>query len=667
MPSKFRLQKSTFEMLRIKDINPKGWFKKQLIVQKEGLTGHIEEIWDDLGPNSGWLGGEGECWERGPYYLDGLIPLAYLLGDHDLKQKAQKWIDWILESQTDEGFFGPFNNKDWWPRIVALKALMQYHSATGDERILPFMDKYFYYQYKNIQKQPFEMWGAARGFEELLFIIYLYNVTGKSYLLELSRDIRSQCYDWKGFFSDFPYKETTHKYLNRDLFVIVKRKNIFFDNIKKKRKPRLPRPRTKEQIHRKNNSKNMRLFHMTHSVNIAMAFKMPVLEYLLDGNPENLKTARNGISQVMKYHGMTNHVFSGDEHLNGHSPTVGAELCLVAEYMYSLETLLAVTGTSEYADMLEQVAYNAWPATFLQDMSAHQYVQQVNQIEASKRKRGWYDGFNESNIFGLEPNYGCCTANMHQGWPKLAGSILMKHKNGLATGIYAPCSAWLQLGNTDICIREITDYPFSGVIELHIDEVNNARKALGFPLWLRIPSWCNEFAVYVNDEKINCTDVNGYVKIHREFSAGDRIRLEMMLALRVIDTGRGSVSLHYGALLMALPIEGQKRKLRGEEPFADWEIFPSSEWRYAVVKSKVTDAKVTQSEIGKYPFGDVNCAVEATLNMAPALQWKRTKGDSGKIPDLFQVSEEELINKRLVPFGCTRLRIAEFPAAEIKG
>ena len=653
-------------MLSLKDIHPAGWFEKQLTVQKNGLTGHIEEIWEDLGPNSGWLGGEGESWERGPYYLDGLIPLAYLLDDEELKKKAQKWIEWIIESQTDEGFFGPFSNNDWWPRMVALKALMQYHSATGDGRILPFMDRYFRYHLQHINERPFLMWGTARGYEQLQSIMYLYGITGEQYLLELAKDILGQCYDWDAFFNDFPYKETTHKYLNRDLFVLVKRFNIFLDNMRQKRKPREPKTKTKEQIKKQNNSKNMRLFHMTHSVNIAMAFKMPVLEYLLEGSMEKLETAYNAISEIMKYHGTANHVFSGDEHLNGCSPNVGAELCLLAEYMYSLETMLAVTGDSRYADMLEQVAYNAWPATFLQDMSAHQYVQQVNQIEVSKKKRGWYDGFDESNIFGLEPNYGCCAANMHQGWPKLAGSILMKSGEGISAGIYAPCTVRVDIGNTEIIVSEKTNYPFDGAVELHIDKVGNERKPLGFPLWLRIPSWCGEFSVHINDERLNIGAESGYVKMLRDFREGDIIRLNMMLALRYQDTGRKSATLHCGPLLMALPIDGEKLKLRGKEPFADWEIYPKSEWRYAVVKNQVQAADILIREIGDYPFGDKNCAVEAAIKMVPAPQWERKSGESGDVPEPFEANEEELMVKKLVPFGCTRLRIAEFPVAEIK-
>ncbi|MEX1377193.1 MAG: beta-L-arabinofuranosidase domain-containing protein [Eubacteriales bacterium] len=666
MDEKRQMLKMALQPPSLKDISPEGWLKKQLIVQKNGLTGHIEEVWSDLGSNSGWLGGSGESWERGPYYLDGLIPLAYLLQDDYLKTKAQKWIDWIINSQDKEGFFGPASNNDWWPRIVALKALVQYHNATNDERVIPFLKKYFMYHLLHIKNRPFEMWGTARGFEELLPIYYLYNITEESYLKELAEIIIEQSYNWGKIFNDFPYLETTHKYMSRNLFVLVKRLSIFWEKINSKRKNRIPKVKTKEQIEKDNNSKNLHIFHETHSVNIAMAFKMPVLEYLLDGNNANLHTARNGISQVMKYHGLTNHVFSGDEHLNGQLPTVGSELCLVAEYMHSLETMLSVTGESEYADILEQVAYNAWPATFLEDMSAHQYVQQVNQIEVSKKKRGWYDGFDESNIFGLEPNYGCCAANMHQGWPKLAGSILMKGKGGITAGIYAPCTVELEIADSGVRLREVTEYPFDGAIELNIEKIDNSKKELNFPLWLRIPTWCRNYTLLINGEQTKCDAIKGFVQISRTFKEGDSIRLNLSMETRYEKTGRGSISIHYGALLMALPIDGEKRKLRGEEPFADWEIYPVSNWRYAAIESEIQKGNITKKETDKYPFGDNDCPISIVMNMASAPQWMSKNGDVDSFPELFVVPRAEIEEKRLVPFGSTRLRIAEFPIATIK-
>src|SRR5579871_821592 len=104
-----------FATLPLGAIQPRGWLRRQLHLQADGLTGHLEEFWPDLGPNSGWLGGTGESWERGPYYLDGLIPLAWLLDDARLKAKAQRYVDWILTHQAATGMIGPASNDDWWP------------------------------------------------------------------------------------------------------------------------------------------------------------------------------------------------------------------------------------------------------------------------------------------------------------------------------------------------------------------------------------------------------------------------------------------------------------------------------------------------------------------------------------------------------------------------
>src|ERR1051325_10759965 len=72
------LQPGAFQPLPLTSVMPKGWLLDQLRLQAQGLSGHLDEFWPDLGPNSAWLGGSGEGWERGPYFLDGLVPLAYL-------------------------------------------------------------------------------------------------------------------------------------------------------------------------------------------------------------------------------------------------------------------------------------------------------------------------------------------------------------------------------------------------------------------------------------------------------------------------------------------------------------------------------------------------------------------------------------------------------------
>jgi len=74
-------------------------------------------------------------------------------------------------------------------------------------------------------------------------------------------------------------------------------------------------------------------------------------------------------------------------------------------------------------------------------MWAHQYDQQSNQVLVTVDKRAWISNSNYSNIYGLMPNYGCCLANMHQGWPKFAASLWMAtNDNGLAAVAYSPSS-----------------------------------------------------------------------------------------------------------------------------------------------------------------------------------------------------------------------------------
>lgn len=163
-----------FHQLPLGAIRPRGWLRDQLRLQADGQTGQLEDVWPDVGPASGWLGGPGESWERGPYYLDGLLPLAHVLDDRKLLDRAAPWIEWMLGSQQESGWFGPPGDDDWWPRMVAVKVLIQHADATGDARVDPFLTRYFGYQLAHLPERPLRSWGRARGADNAFSVLWLH-------------------------------------------------------------------------------------------------------------------------------------------------------------------------------------------------------------------------------------------------------------------------------------------------------------------------------------------------------------------------------------------------------------------------------------------------------------------------------------------------------------
>ena len=341
------------QMMGIREVMPLGWLKEQLKIQAGGLSGKLHDMWDSLGSYSGWLGGTGENWERAPYFLDGIIPLSWYLDDEKLRNTAEKFINWTLQSQDEEGNFGPRASKeDWWSRMVMLKALIQYYEITEKPEILVFMHRYFHYQRKQLPNRPLEGWGKARAADLLVSIKWLYERDPQPYLRDLASLVIDQGEDWNDFFSNLPFVRPTECYYNW-------KKLEFFS---------------------KDLLMDLMQFHQTHIVNVTMALKYPALvTYFQDqGGEEILEKA---IRDLTRFHGVVTGAVNGDEHLAGNDPARGAELCSIAEYMFSLEMSLEIFGDPKYGDLLERLAYNAYPAMFSEDYTGHQYLQQANQIQ----------------------------------------------------------------------------------------------------------------------------------------------------------------------------------------------------------------------------------------------------------------------------------------------
>jgi Beta-L-arabinofuranosidase, GH127 len=615
---KSMLASPAFHELPLGAVKPKGWLLEQLRLQANGQTGHLEELWPDAGPNSAWLGGSGEDWERGPYYLDGLVPLAHLLEDKRLLGKQLRWIEAILGSQRDNGDFGPTTNNDWWPRMVALKTLTQHADATNDERVIPFMERYFRYQLTELPLRPLYDWGQVRGGDNVLSVYWLFEKTKETWLLELAHLLLRQTADWG-------------EYLTKHL---ISEPAKSFD-------------------------------HMTHCVNVAMGLKLPALRYLLEHDQTQLETTQEALENLDKLHGLVHGIFSGDEWLAGTEPHHGVETCEVVEYMFSLEHMLRIFGDRTFGDRLERVAYNALPACCKADMTAHQYHHQANQVLVSVDIRDWTLSSDDANTFGLEPHFGCCTANMHQGWPKFVRSMWMKTADdGLAAVAYGPCEVQTQLSGQTVRLNVETTYPFEETVKIQV----HTEKPLHFPLEFRIPGWCDEPEFNINGEIISYSpSKHGFAKFYRTWQTGDAITLTFPMTLQATPRAKGATGLALGPLVLAVAVPEIWKRIEGSSGFGDWEVHPRKSWNYGLqldIDNPAANCKVERQNVGAVPWAYESAPLRVWAKGSRIKEWGMKLASAGPVPVSPLLTTLPMDPVLLLPFGCARLRLAEFPRVE---
>jgi hypothetical protein len=644
------LAKNAYIKLPLGTVKPAGWLKSQLEIQAAGLTGNIDDFWPDL-VNSSWRGGNGEAWERGPYYLDGMVPLAYLLNDEKLIGKVKAWIEPILSSRSDSGWYGPVKNKDRWPLAVANKVLMQYYEATGDKRAIDVLTGYFKYLHSTPPDWPDKEWRGVRAMENAVTGYWLYRQTGEPWILETIASIQKNSSDWTSYYEKFPWDSAA----SADKKIPL---NWGPDGL------------------------------TAHVVNNAMAIKYPGLWFQQSKDQRFKSAVFAGIKKYDLNHGQAGGRFSGDEHLSGKSPDRGTELCSVVEYMFSLEELYEIFGENSLADRLELLAYNSLPGTTTPDMWSHQYDQQSNQVLVSGIKRNWSTNGDFSNIYGLMPNFACCLANMHQGWPKFVESMWMAtNDNGLALVTYGPSVVKAKVGKgKEVTISEETNYPFNGSVKLSI----STAKTVKFPIDLRIPGWADSVTIRYKDKVVKLKSVSTY-KIEERWKNGDQIFVELPMQLRIEERFNNSVTMLRGPLCFSLRIDKEFKSVRinydnfSYKGSVDWEITPKSAWNYGLLINKTyltRGIKVTENPVRSYPFADKGDMIWSAdsgkyviwTNDPPVVitargmkiaEWtmKDNSADVPPVSPVKPVGDPEII--KLVPYGSARLRITEFPVMDI--
>lgn len=622
------LAEPAFRPLPLGSVTAEGWLRRQLRQQADGLSGHLDEFWPDV-KDSQWFGGSAEGWERAPYWLDGVIPLAWVLDDAALKAKVTRRVGQILAGQRADGWYAPYPQDagarpyDLWAILLVNKVLVQFHEATGDAAVLEAVRRNLRALLAALERRPLFNWGRFRWFEGLIAVYHVFERTGEPWLLELARRLYEQGFDYRAF------------YRGPDIVS--------------------PTPRRGRWTWEK------------HVVNTGMALKAYALAWRLTGRAEDRDFAREMLAVLDRYHGQVHGLFTGDECLSGRSPTQGTELCAVVEALYSLEWLVALTGDPAYADRLERAAFNALPATFAPDMWSHQYDQQVNQVQCTiNPEHMWSTNGPDSNLFGLEPNYGCCTANLHQGWPKFAAHLWMHSPDGgLVAVAYAPNSMRTIVRDHPVHVRLDTDYPFRDTLRFTVTVDGRLR----FPLRLRVPAWAGDATLRVAGGRPQALRPGTFHRLERAWSGATELELRLPMSAKVTRRYNQALALERGPLVFALnPRETWTRvnadKPHRELPHADFEVRPASPWNYGLLVDEAQPERSLRFEerpVGERPFSPEGAGVVAHVKGRRVPGWKLEHGWAAEVSPQPESSREPVEDLVLIPYGCAKLRVTEFP------
>jgi DUF1680 family protein len=403
---------------------------------------------------------------------------------------------------------------------------------------------------------------------------------------------------------------------------------------------------------------------------VAQGLKEPVIYYQQHPEQKYLDAVKLGLASLKEVHGFVNGMYGGDERLHGNEPTQGSELCSAVEMMYSFESIIPVTGDTWYADYLEKVAYNVLPTQHNDDFTRKQYFQQANQVLITDQKRNFFNDEYSRIVYGVLTGYPCCTTNMHQGWPKFIQNMwYATADNGLAAMVYGPSRVTAKVADgTEVTFVQETEYPFRDRVVIRYQDGDD----VSFPLHVRIPGWCSNPVVTVGGEKLELDPDGGMVIINREWKKGDEVTLTFPMEIRISEWGQNSRGIERGPLVYALRVEeiwSEVRTDQWEDTF--FEVRPASNWNYAMLETSEGPAPfdvMESDQVPEMPWNLENSPVSIKTRGSILPYWQIENNSAGTVPvrnmenDLDYLESEEIV---LVPYGCTTLRISQFPVMRV--
>lgn len=633
--------------INFSQVEPKGWLKKILENERDGMPGHLDEIgypydlpcWQLKSMTDGGF----EAWwpyEQTGYWIDSVTRAALLLRDNEFLQKVKSIIDESIENAQD-GFIGPEDLKNdttqrsRWPQAVYFRALYALWSGTGDSHYLEVMRKHYLLEYNKYERD--------RDGVNIETMLRVADILEDNELREKAK-------------ASYAEVQKNAKAENMDYYT----GNMLSD-----------------------------VSTYIHGVTLNEMGKLPAVYYSAFGDEEQLKAAIHLYEKIHKDHILPDGVHSSQEKTCGNDSLKAHESCNITDYTWSLSYLLAATGNGKYADRIERAIFNAAPGAIAPHFRAIQYLSSVNQVRAA-RNSTTAEAFRNTPRMAYQPHHypECCVGNIGRAFPNYILHMYWESAGGFSAVLYGDSV----FTGDEYTVTQRGSYPFNDKITFKFQCENPKHLRVG----LRIPEWCKAPEVYVNGEKKTIVIENGFTFVEHTFKSEDVITLRLPMTFSAHESSDKGVYFDYGPLLLALKIK-EKWTVDNGEPrqtanFPAYDVEPESAWNYAVTgKENPVIRRNTVSDDpwwSGYPL-EFDIPARIINGWTTEIVTPECKDDSEGInnkqvelgateikenleltpplptPEFIRKNIDEDKTVTLVPYGCTHLRISIFPKAVV--
>jgi hypothetical protein len=695
-----------FTPLPVGSIQPRGWLLGEMQTMANGLAGHKHDFYHIV-KDSRWLFSSGgtdysNLNEALPYWFNGMVPLAYSLDDQRLKSQIHFVAETVLGLQSKDGWIGPevLSERNFWARapfFLGLTQLVEANSTSWERPVVEGLRKFMKLTNSMLRNDSLGFtrcasgidcrWGQTRVHDLIITIQWMLENYPSHKQDRILWENMEMFYNQTSFKWDAWYNPTTYPQ-------VVSNPTPW--------SPSFPYLHGVSVGQGKSFS-DFTIHNYVQLLTIYSGLKASAVIRRFNHNESLVEASMNAVNWTFLYHGAPSGSILADEIERDLSPYMGSELCTAVETGYSLAYLYQALGTNYYADRAERVIFNALPVMLTGDMWAHQYMDQPNApwtnntgdmgnsygrpvftTDGDLRKSYGPPVFTTADIgvatvFGMEPQYPCCTVNYPQGYPKfLTHSWATIGKSGIAHTLLSPSIITTTISGHQVSVECNTAYPFDNTLTYLVQADTR------FDLYIRVPSWYipQQSSITINGTRTSSPlspDIStGVHKI--SLPAGiSTILYTLGAGVRIEPRANNSVSVYVGNMLYALDV-GMANTSSLAHPFYDprgpgLTDLPFPQLRdYYMTNTSAWNVAIDPATLKYHEIGNPSSMGTLSFSYGSPPNYITVKGCEiewglylGATPDVVPSKPKCLTKKktyRLIPYGSAKVHMSELPTVD---